>query len=148
MLNEKRSLRVSGTELRWYEPRYQTTRKQQRRGIVLFFCWKSRQNLHLTRDLPAVGEASRKDLLANGPAFAERLRSLVEKNKSLGGWDLTDEERPGYLSDAKQIDALIKEAPEIKVISPTLTIEDHLTLHRGTRTIEIRYLGALIRELI
>ena len=93
------------------------------------------------KDLPAVGEANRKDLLTNGPAFATQLRDLVQKNKSLAGGPLTDEERTGYLSDATQIDELVNEAPAIQIILPTLTIEDLLTLQRGNRTIEIRYLG-------
>jgi glyoxylase-like metal-dependent hydrolase (beta-lactamase superfamily II) len=92
-------------------------------------------------DLPAVGETNRKGLLTNGPVFAKRLRDLVEKNKSLGGWDLTPDERASYLSDAAQLEALVKEAPGIQIMLPTLTIEDHLTLHRGSRTIEIRHLG-------
>ncbi|MEP7339025.1 MAG: MBL fold metallo-hydrolase [Acidobacteriota bacterium] len=92
-------------------------------------------------DLPAVGETNRKGLLTNGPVFAKRLRELVEKNKSLGGWELTADERASYLSDAAQLEALVKEAPGIQIMLPTLTIEDHLTLHRGNRTIEIRHLG-------
>jgi len=92
-------------------------------------------------DLPAVGESNRKGLLTHGPAFAARLRSLVEKNQSLGGGDLTEEERIGYLSDARQLEELVKEAPEIQILLPTITIEDRLTLHRGHRTIEIHYLG-------
>jgi glyoxylase-like metal-dependent hydrolase (beta-lactamase superfamily II) len=93
------------------------------------------------KDLPAVGESNRKNLLTNGPAFAAKLRGLVEKNKSLDGGPLTEEERTSYLSDATQLEQLVKEAPGIQIILPTLTIEDHLTLHRGDRTIDIRYLG-------
>lgn len=92
-------------------------------------------------DLPAVGESNRKQLLTNGPGFAAQLRSLAEKKKSLGGWDLTEEERVSYLSDASQIEALVKEAPGIEVMLPTITIEDRLILYRGDRTIDIRYLG-------
>lgn len=92
-------------------------------------------------DLPAVGESNRKSLLANGPPFAVQLRGLVEKNKSLTGEDLTDEERAGYLSDASQLEALVKEAPGIQIMLPTLTIEDRLTLRRGERVIDIRFLG-------
>ena len=90
-------------------------------------------------DLPAVGESNRKGLLTNGPPFAARLRSLVEKNKSLSGEDLTEEERAAYLSDAAQLEALVKEAPGIQIMLPTLTIEDRLTLRRGDRV--IRFLG-------
>ncbi|HYV07404.1 MAG TPA: MBL fold metallo-hydrolase [Blastocatellia bacterium] len=92
-------------------------------------------------DLPAVGESNRKGLLTNGPRFATQLRSLVEKKKSLTGEDLTEEERAGYLSDAGQLEALVKEAPDIQIMLPTITIEDRLTLRRGDRVIDIRFLG-------
>lgn len=92
-------------------------------------------------DLPAVGESNRKQLLTNGPVFAARLRSLVESKKGLGGGELNEEERVSYLSDASQLETLAREAPVIEIMLPTITIEDRMTLHRGSRVIDIRYLG-------
>lgn len=92
-------------------------------------------------DLPAVGESNRKQLLTNGPGFAAQLRKLAAGDKSLGGWELTEDERVSYLSDASQVEALVKEASSIEIMLPTITIEDRLTLYRGSRTIDIRYLG-------
>jgi len=92
-------------------------------------------------DLPAVGESNRKQLLTNGPGFAAQLRKLAAADKSLGGWELTEEERASYLSDASQIESLVKEAPSIEILLPTITIEDRLTLHRGDCRIDIRHLG-------
>jgi cyclase len=93
------------------------------------------------RDRPTVGETNRKQMLAGGKAYAERLRGLVEQGKSLAGTPLTDEERVNYLGDVAWLERAIAEAPNVKIILPTLTVEDRLTLRRGKRTIDIRHLG-------
>ncbi len=92
-------------------------------------------------DRPTVGETNRQQMLAGGKGYAERLRSLVEQNKSLAGTQLSEEERINYRSDIAWLERALTEAPQVKIILPTLTIEDRLTLHRGARTIEIRHLG-------
>jgi cyclase len=93
------------------------------------------------RDRPTVGETNRKQMLAGGKAYAERLRSLVEQGKSLAGTPLSDEERVNYLGDVAWLERALAEAPHVKIILPTLTVEDRLTLRRGKRTIDIRHLG-------
>jgi cyclase len=93
------------------------------------------------RDRPTVGETNRKQMLAGGKAYAERLRSLVEQGKSLAGTPLSDEERANYRGDVAWLERAIAEAPNVKIILPTLTVEDRLTLRRGKRTVEIRHLG-------
>lgn len=92
-------------------------------------------------DRPAVGETNRRGMLAGGKGYAARLRELVEQNKSLAGTPLTEEERVNYAADSAWIERALSEAPNVKMILPTLTIEDRLTLQRGQRTIEIRHLG-------
>lgn len=73
--------------------------------------------------------------------YAEHLRSRVAGNKSLAGTELTEEERINYNADAAWIERALAEAPQVKILPPTLTIEDRLTLQRGKRVIDIRYLG-------
>ena len=92
-------------------------------------------------DRPTVGETNRRGMLAGGKAYAARLRELVAQNKSLAGAPITEEERVNYLADSAWIERALAEAPAVKMILPTLTIEDRLTLQRGARTIEIRHLG-------
>ncbi|MBL8204811.1 MAG: MBL fold metallo-hydrolase [Blastocatellia bacterium] len=93
------------------------------------------------RDRPTVGENNRQQMLAGGKEYAGHLRKQVEQNKSLAGTPITEEERVNYLSDIAWLERALAEAPNVKIILPTLTVEDRLTLHRGARTIEIRHLG-------
>ncbi len=93
------------------------------------------------KDRPTVGEGNRQGMLNGGKEYVARLRSVVAENKSLAGTPITEEERVNYLGDAAWLDRALAEAPEVRIILPTLTIEDRLTLHRGKRTIDIRHLG-------
>ena len=93
------------------------------------------------KDFPTTGAANRKQAVDGGPGLIKLLRDHLEKNKSLAGGELTDEERAGYAETARLIDRYVAEAPQFKVILPTLVVEDRLTLHRGDRVIEIRHLG-------
>ncbi len=92
-------------------------------------------------DRPTIGETNRQQMLAGGKAYVARLRSLVEQNKSLAGTELSEEERINYRSDIAWLERALTEALQVKIILPTLTIEDRLTLQRGARTIEVRHLG-------
>lgn len=93
------------------------------------------------KDRPTIGDNNRKQMLTGGKGYAEYLQKRVAENKSLAGTDLTEEERINYRSDSAWIERAITEAPNVKIMLPTLTIEDRLTLQRGARTIEIRHLG-------
>src|SRR5215470_799534 len=93
------------------------------------------------RDRPAIGDANRQQMLSGGRGYAEYLRKQVAQNKSLAGAELTEEERVNYLADAAWIERALAEAPQVKILPPTLTIEDRLMLQRGKRTIDIRFLG-------
>ena len=93
------------------------------------------------KDRPTVGETNRQQMLAGGKGYAEHLKQRVAENKSLAGTELTAEERINYQSDIAWLERALAEAPNVKIILPTLTIEDKLTLQRGARTIEIRHLG-------
>lgn len=91
--------------------------------------------------LPAEGAANRKGFLEGAPRFRDNMASLLEKNKSLGGWDLTGEERASYQSDIRLINLVLSEGARAETVLPTITVEDRLTLHRGGRVIEILHLG-------
>jgi glyoxylase-like metal-dependent hydrolase (beta-lactamase superfamily II) len=93
-------------------------------------------------DLPSVGESNYRQLLTHGPGFVADLKLALGSGTSLAGGPMTDEERASCASDIELLERLFAEAPDIKILLPTITIENRLTLHRGSRTIDIRSLGA------
>lgn len=93
------------------------------------------------RDRPTIGDANRQQMLGGGGGYAEHLRRRVTEKKSLAGTELTEEERVNYLADAAWIERALSEAPQVRILPPTLTIEDRLTLQRGKRVIDVRFLG-------
>jgi glyoxylase-like metal-dependent hydrolase (beta-lactamase superfamily II) len=92
-------------------------------------------------DLPTVGAANREALLKTAPGGIAFLREHLGKNESIAGGELTEEERTSHLSDVALVELYLAEAPGFRIIPPTMTLEEGLTLHRGSRTIEIRHLG-------
>jgi glyoxylase-like metal-dependent hydrolase (beta-lactamase superfamily II) len=93
------------------------------------------------KDLPTVGMSNRKQAVDGGPELAKMLRDRLGKNQSLAGGELSSEERAGYAETVRLIDRYVAEAPRFQTVLPTITVEDRLTLRRGGRSIEIRYLG-------
>lgn len=93
--------------------------------------------------LPTTGLNNRKLAMSERgyPGFIAALRSRLEKNESVFGGPMNEEERTTYASDIKIVEAYMAENPGVQIILPTLTLEDHLTLYRGGRIIDIRYLG-------
>ena len=92
-------------------------------------------------DLPTVGAANRKSSVENGGGFVKLLKSQIAKGENLAGQKLTEEEMRGYASDIRLVESYLAEAPEFKIILPTLTVEDRLELNDGSRKIEILHLG-------
>ncbi|MCU1266341.1 MAG: hypothetical protein JWM21_2659 [Acidobacteria bacterium] len=93
--------------------------------------------------LPTTGLANRKQAMAPDgyPAFINFLRSLLERNKKQSGEPLSAEERSTYASDLEIAESYMAENPGVEIVLPTITLDDRLTLYRGERTIDIRYLG-------
>ena len=97
-----------------------------------------------TRDyLPTTGLANRKLAMSEGgyPGFIGALKRRLEKNESVFGGPLDDEERATLASDIKIAERYMAENPTAAVVLPTVTLRDRLTLHRGTRVIDILHLG-------
>jgi len=93
--------------------------------------------------LPTTGLANRKQAMAPDgyPGFINFLRSQLEKNQGLQGQPMTAEERATYSSDLTIAERYLAENPGVEIVLPTITLEDRLTLYRGERKIDIRYLG-------
>jgi glyoxylase-like metal-dependent hydrolase (beta-lactamase superfamily II) len=70
------------------------------------------------------------------------MRGLLKENKSLMGGELTAEERDSMTSDLRLIDLVLSEGAQAQTILPTITLEDRLRLHRGSRIIDILHLGS------
>jgi cyclase len=95
-----------------------------------------------TRDyLPAKGLEGRQRQVAALPEFKAQLEQLLKNGKTRSGRTLTAEERAGYSSDVRLITRYLADAPSFQIVLPTIAVTDRLTLHRGAREIEIRFLG-------
>jgi cyclase len=93
--------------------------------------------------LPTTGLSNRRMAMSEQgyPGFIAALKNRLEKNKSVFGGPMDEEERATYRSDIQIAERYMAENPKAEIVLPTITLEDHLTLYLGGRTIDIRYLG-------
>lgn len=93
--------------------------------------------------LPTTGLTNRKQAMSEQgyPGFIASLKNRLEKNESVFGGPMNEEERATLASDIKIAERYMAENPGVEIILPTITLENRMALYRGSRTIEIRYLG-------
>ncbi|HVG32249.1 MAG TPA: MBL fold metallo-hydrolase [Pyrinomonadaceae bacterium] len=93
--------------------------------------------------LPTTGLSNRKMAMSpqGYPGFIAALKKSLEKNESVFGGPMDEEERAAYRGSIQIAERYMAENPKAEIILPTITIEDRLTLYMGSRTIDIRYLG-------
>src|SRR5215207_3400286 len=93
--------------------------------------------------LPATGLTNRRMAMSPGgyPGFIGALKRRLEKNESVFGGPLNEEERAVLASDIRIAERYMAENPTAAVVLPTITLRERLTLHRGARRIDILYLG-------
>ncbi len=97
-----------------------------------------------TRDyLPTTGLSNRKQAMSElgYPGFIAALQSRLRKDESVFGGPMDEEERVTYASDIRIAERYLAENPGVEIVLPTITITDRVTLHSGSRTIDVRYLG-------
>jgi len=97
-----------------------------------------------TRDyLPTTGLANRKQAMSEQgyPGFITALQSRLRKDESVFGGPMDEEERATYASDIRIAQRYMAENPGVEIVLPTVTLTDLVTLHDGSRTVEIRHLG-------
>lgn len=82
--------------------------------------------------LPGKGLEARRQMMQGAPSFANDLRGFLESGKSPAGGDLTAEERAAFESDVAMIDRYAADIPSFDIVLPTITVEDKLTLYRGS----------------
>ncbi|MFL6337313.1 MAG: MBL fold metallo-hydrolase [Pyrinomonadaceae bacterium] len=93
--------------------------------------------------LPTTGLKNRQMAMSPGgyPGFIGALKRRLEKNESVFGGPLDEEERTTLASDIKIAERYMAENPQAAVVLPTVTLRERLTLYRGRRVIDILYLG-------
>ncbi|MBV9957215.1 MAG: MBL fold metallo-hydrolase [Acidobacteria bacterium] len=93
--------------------------------------------------LPTTGLRNRQQAMAADgyPGFIAALKKSLEENRNFSGAQMDEEERRTYASDIRIAERYMRENPTAQVVLPTITLEDHLTLYRGDRVIEILSLG-------
>lgn len=93
--------------------------------------------------LPTTGLTNRRLAMSPGgyPGFINALKRRLEKNESLFGGPLDEEERAVLKSNIEIAERYMAENPTAAVVLPTVTLRERLTLHRGARVIDILYLG-------
>ena len=93
--------------------------------------------------LPTTGLKNRQMAMSPGgyPGFIGALKRRLEKNESVFGGPLDEEERAVLASDIGIAERYMAENPTAAVVLPTITLRERLTLHRGARVIDIIYLG-------
>ena len=93
--------------------------------------------------LPTTGLKNRQAAMSPGgyPGFISALKRRLEKNESVTGGPLDEEERAVLRSDIQIGERYMAENPSAAVVLPTVTLRERLTLHRGARRIDILHLG-------
>ncbi len=93
--------------------------------------------------LPTTGLKNRQMAMSPGgyPGFINALKRRLEKNESVFGGALDEEERAALANDIKIGERYMAENPTATVVLPTITLRERLTLYRGSRVIDILYLG-------
>lgn len=72
-----------------------------------------------------------------------KIRRALETGKTSDGKDLTEERRKRLVEVLPILDQFLAEIAPVNArpILPDVVFDDHLTIHRGSRTIELRHLG-------
>lgn len=93
--------------------------------------------------LPTTGLKNRQMAMSPGgyPGFINALKRRLEKNESVFGGPLDEEERAVIASDIKIGERYMAENSSAAVVLPTVTLRERLTLYRGARRIDILHLG-------
>jgi cyclase len=97
---------------------------------------------NMAADMATVGAQNRAGMTRALPGLLGFFHERLATGTSVGGGPITDEERVAYAGDSALAARYLAEAPTLRVTPPTLTFTDRLTLARGGRTIEVRWLGA------
>lgn len=96
---------------------------------------------NLREYLQTKGDAARKSMEEGAPGFAKLLQEHIDKNESLAGGTMGEEERAAYTSDIRLVNRYLREVKDTPIVLPDITVRDRLTLFRGEREIDVLYMG-------
>jgi glyoxylase-like metal-dependent hydrolase (beta-lactamase superfamily II) len=88
-------------------------------------------------DIPSL----EKNLEVEYPQVVERLKSALATGVRSNGEPVTDEQRASFEVSLELYRTFLEEMGSTPVVPGTLTVPGELTLHRGRRRIDIRFLG-------
>jgi cyclase len=95
-----------------------------------------------TRDgLATESVNNRKHMMEGVPQFVQQMKDAMAKGQSLFGKELSAAEGGSYRGDFARVEQYMADTPKLQRVLPTVTLAEGLTLHRGKRNIQIRYLG-------
>ncbi|MHB1327710.1 MAG: MBL fold metallo-hydrolase [Gemmatimonadales bacterium] len=91
----------------------------------------------IERDAPAL----KQNLAAAYPQVIAGIRKALDSGVTSQGVTVTDAMRAGFTKQLALYEAFQQEMGASRVVPATLTVSDSLVLHRGSRTVIIKYLG-------
>ncbi|HEX2187487.1 MAG TPA: MBL fold metallo-hydrolase, partial [Longimicrobiaceae bacterium] len=92
-------------------------------------------------DLATDGATNRSGFVAALPGTIAYFRDLLQKNRGMESEVLSDEERESHAASIALWERYLAEAPGVRVVAPTVAVEDSLVLVPGERPVVVRYLG-------
>ena len=92
-------------------------------------------------DILHAGRERLQQMLAHLPEMKTFFTDLLQKGQWVDGSPLNDEERDSITSDRMMAERYESIPSGFDPVLPTITIEQRLMLRRGTRTIDVRFLG-------
>jgi glyoxylase-like metal-dependent hydrolase (beta-lactamase superfamily II) len=84
---------------------------------------------------------ARASMIKDGPDMAKYLQGMIGKGVGFANKPITEEERAEMMSDIRLATRYAQEMPSIPLPNPTDLVKSDLTLTRGKRTIEIKFIG-------
>ena len=95
----------------------------------------------LAGEAKAAAEADRNRLQQMMPVMTKQFRVAVEQKKNIDGLPLSEEERHSHLNDVAAWERYAAETKNVPSVLPTISVTDKVTITRGKRVIDVRYLG-------
>ncbi len=83
--------------------------------------------------LPHQGLINRNNMISSAPGGVEYLKSLLEKNESMAGGPMTDEERVSFINDIALVEHYLDIVPNTEYFLPKITFNDKYILEEDKK---------------
>jgi glyoxylase-like metal-dependent hydrolase (beta-lactamase superfamily II) len=84
---------------------------------------------------------NRRRMQEGAPGFVEQMKAAMANGQSIVGKEISAAERESYKGDFARVEQYLGDTPKLNRVLPAVTLTDGLTLYRGQRKIEVRYMG-------